>query len=194
MKFRKVESAELLAIKLDNIFIRDQKLFAKIPRFKRESRNRMEIRKEDMHRKDSVFARLGGTSKDVNVKQSKPGEVGKPKVHSYANVVRGRGLLQNAGLVDQVKKRRNTIGWFDKEKMPRFAHLKFDVTKENISRFEKAFVGVVETPSITYNIQDMLYKEGFFGIQVTPLGANLCLLEENMEAEIKAGRGVEDMD
>lgn len=60
------------------------------------------------------------------------------------------------------------------------------VMKDNLVRFEKEFVGIVETPGMTYNNQEILYKEGIFGIQVTPLGANLCLLEENVEGEIKA--------
>ncbi|KAI5438061.1 hypothetical protein KIW84_023976 [Lathyrus oleraceus] len=57
--------------------------------------------------------------------------------------------------------------------------LKFNMKKEDMVRFEKAFVGVVEKLGSTYNMQDALYAEGYFWIKATPLGTNLCLLEEN---------------
>lgn len=53
-------------------------------------------------------------------------------------------------------------------------------------RFEKAFVGVVETGGMTYNVQESLNIEGYFTIKATPLGANLSLLEEQEFGEIKA--------
>lgn len=39
---------------------------------------------------------------------------------------------------------------------------------------------------MTYNIQKTLHAKGYFKIKTTPLGANLCLLEEQEEGELKA--------
>lgn len=43
---------------------------------------------------------------------------------------------------------------------------------------EKAFTGKVVIPGSAYNIQTNFEMEGVFAVRITPLGANLCLLEE----------------
>lgn len=56
--------------------------------------------------------------------------------------------------------------------------------KAPMQRCEKAWVGVVEIPCSTYNIQNMLSIKGcFLAIKVIPLGANMCLLEEMEKGE-----------
>ena len=67
-----------------------------------------------------------------------------------------------------------------------FAHLHFTIEDQNFSRFKKAFVGKVLSPGMTYNIQNIFHAQGYFAIKVTPMGANLCLLEEQEEGELKA--------
>lgn len=52
--------------------------------------------------------------------------------------------------------------------------------------FEKAFVGVVENSGLTYSMQEMFHFEGYFSVKVTPMGANLCLLEDLVDWELKA--------
>lgn len=42
----------------------------------------------------------------------------------------------------------------------------------------KAYVGRVKILGSTYNIQTQFEMEGIFAIKVTPMGGNLCLLEE----------------
>lgn len=51
---------------------------------------------------------------------------------------------------------------------------------------EKTFVGVVEKSGTIYDIQEALHVEGYFQIKSTPMGANLCLLEEFDEGEVPA--------
>ena len=51
---------------------------------------------------------------------------------------------------------------------------------------EKTFVGVVEKSGTTYDIQEALHVEGYFRIKSTPMGVNLCLLEEIDEGEVSA--------
>lgn len=45
-------------------------------------------------------------------------------------------------------------------------------------RFEKAYVGVVQTVGMMYNFQEYFHTEGYFKVKSTPLEANICLLEE----------------
>lgn len=44
---------------------------------------------------------------------------------------------------------------------------------------------MIENPEMSYNIQTSFEVEGYFSIKVTPLGANLCLLEDLEEGAIK---------
>lgn len=48
----------------------------------------------------------------------------------------------------------------------------------------KAYVGEVLNPGSTYNLQVQFEVEGIFSIKFTPIGANLCLLEEVEEGFI----------
>lgn len=50
----------------------------------------------------------------------------------------------------------------------------FKVQENEFLRLSKAFVGLVENSRILYN-------EGYFSIHVTPLGVNICLLEDRVE-------------
>lgn len=70
-------------------------------------------------------------------------------------------------------------------KKPLFTHLEFNGEVEDLARFEKAYVGIVENPSMTYNILESFNFEGYFNMKVTPLDANLCLLEEVVDGELE---------
>lgn len=50
----------------------------------------------------------------------------------------------------------------------------------DLARSQKAFVGVVDKPGMTYNIQENFYKEGFFSIKTTLIRAKICLMEKGM--------------
>ncbi|XP_058725583.1 uncharacterized protein LOC131596865 [Vicia villosa] len=60
------------------------------------------------------------------------------------------------------------------------------VEDEDLRRFKKAFVGLVLKPGSSYNFQETLNQEGFYAIQSTPLGANMCLLEDRLEGAIQS--------
>lgn len=47
------------------------------------------------------------------------------------------------------------------------------------------YVGVVENIRSSYNVQEILDKEVFFTIGSTPLGANLCLLEDRVNGVVE---------
>lgn len=54
---------------------------------------------------------------------------------------------------------------------------------EVFSRYSKAYVGYVENSGMFYNIHEAFNMEGCFSINVTPLEANICLLEEIEDGE-----------
>lgn len=71
--------------------------------------------------------------------------------------------------------------------LPRFerkVHLQPFMKREQWSEFNKAYVGVVENPGMTYNILEIFNIEFYFSLKVTPLEGNLCLLEEIEEGEL----------
>lgn len=55
---------------------------------------------------------------------------------------------------------------------------RYNAKEEIRLRFNKAFVGRVKTLGSAYNIKMQFQMEGLFVIKVTPLGGNICLLEE----------------
>lgn len=63
--------------------------------------------------------------------------------------------------------------------------LVFNRGLEDLNRFDKALVGVVVIPGSSYCIQDSLYGEGYFNVIASPLGANMCLLEEKEEGVLE---------
>jgi hypothetical protein len=66
--------------------------------------------------------------------------------------------------------------------------LSFEAAKADVSRLQKAFIGEVIQPGMSYNIQNAFHRQGYFGVKVTPLGANLTLLEGQGEGEVQALR------
>lgn len=66
-----------------------------------------------------------------------------------------------------------------------FSHLKINMDDEKVwKRFNKAYVEAMESPEMTYIIQDIFNIEGYFAIRVTPLGENIYLLEAIEEGEL----------
>lgn len=59
--------------------------------------------------------------------------------------------------------------------------ISYRVLEEDLVRFDKAYVERVVNPGSTYNMQSSFEVVGFFSVKVTPIGANLCLLEDNEE-------------
>lgn len=57
----------------------------------------------------------------------------------------------------------------------------FKSKEEARERFRKAFVGKVIIPGSSYNMQGCFEIEGIFSVKLTPMGANLCLLEDLVE-------------
>lgn len=64
--------------------------------------------------------------------------------------------------------------------------LAYEVGKEEVKRFKKAYVGTVLIPCSSYNMQRNFHPDGYFALKVTPLGANIFHLKENKDDELEA--------
>lgn len=71
-----------------------------------------------------------------------------------------------------------------KEGKQSFDGIIFSSDIELRAKLSKAYVGVMINLGSSYNIQEIFFSEGYFAIKVTPMGANMCLLEESEEGEI----------
>ncbi|KAI5444628.1 hypothetical protein KIW84_013049 [Lathyrus oleraceus] len=92
-----------------------------------------------------------------------------------------RVVRKNMSGVEGVEGKRNLRRWEKRIKeIPTFAHLQFNIRKNEIERFEKAFVCEVKKTRSTYNVHDAINAEGVFQIKAIPFGAKLCLLEESV--------------
>ncbi|XP_058761119.1 uncharacterized protein LOC131634461 [Vicia villosa] len=188
VRFRKVNNERELAIKLDNIFISERKLYANIPRFNRVRKDYVKVDQVGVDAKGvaEVTYKEDGYREDDKNNKARRGET------SYVNMVKGNmgndiRFMEGQGKnIKAQEKERNILWWCGREKMSRFAHLQINIEEAEMSRFEKAYVGVVETSGITYNIQEAFHTEGYFKVKATPLGVNLCLLEKHEEGETKA--------
>lgn len=161
VRFANVRDPATFAVKLDNIIIGRQKLFVNISRFQRdvwEKRSHPATTKVQIHANKQVH--IAGT-----------GQTGR----SYANAVR-----------QEVPKTTNndTKKRIINPAKSVFAHLSFKVGDEVVEKLNKAYVGKVSRAGATYTLQEDFFREGYFGIKVTPMGANLTLLESTDEEEI----------
>lgn len=174
VRFFNVLDEILLAIKLDNIIIESRKIHENLQRFIRE--------------------RVGGAGdmKDQTIKRTTPAKWEVTHT-SYPMNRWNRDGQKNVGVQNGFQRRsyaqtvrgeQEDIGKKQLRKIL-FAHLEHDMEEEDMIRFHKDFMGVVENPGDTYNIQERFNKEGYFGIKVAPMGASLWLMEEKDEGLLR---------
>ncbi|KAI5399171.1 hypothetical protein KIW84_064523 [Lathyrus oleraceus] len=132
VRFRKVLDARNLEVKLDNIFIKSKKIYVNIPKFQH---GRMEAPDGKQNSRDFEHNKgIGGAGSWNHNNKPKNG-------------------------INMEQKWESKFGNKNNDRKPTFAHLQFDIEKEKLERFRKAFVGVVEDPGVTYNIQKAFYTE-----------------------------------
>ncbi|XP_058776839.1 uncharacterized protein LOC131651188 [Vicia villosa] len=148
VRFFDVREADVLATKLDNIFIGGSKLFVNLPRFDR----RKEVR--------GVKQVISSQSRFVRKEEIKKNFV---DGRSFAAVTSNKG----------------------DHPIEKAAQLEYNMGEDEVwQRFRGAYVGEVRYASLTYNLQEVLDGEGVFGIKITPLGANLCLMEARDDKDV----------
>lgn len=67
-----------------------------------------------------------------------------------------------------------------------WAHRYFNVSEADFQRYASAYIGVVEKPGMSYNIQEEFIQQGYFSVGATPMRSNLVLLESLEESEMEA--------
>lgn len=173
-RFFGVRDPTLFATRLDNIII-GNKIFVNLPRFRHGvwegKQNTTGPRQQELHQnsRSRPSVRMEGKSYAYVVKNGERNQTLDALNHEdqKGDQRTGERKLRNAGHKP-------------------YAHLSFEVEEEIVQKLNKAFVGQVSRPRITYSIQDEFHKEGYFTIKATPLGANRVLLEAEDEGEIPA--------
>ncbi|PNY11622.1 hypothetical protein L195_g008233 [Trifolium pratense] len=159
-RFSGVKDVRRFGIELDNIIIGRDKIFVNPPRFQRDRETRRYQQKEE-HGDYQRHASKNETQPRRH-REAKESQHRKPERPSFAQAVQAD------------------------EPSPKKSAFSFVAEKQIIQNLQKAFVGVVEHPGMSYNIQEAFHMQGYFGVKITPLGANLVLLEDQVEGEIKA--------
>ncbi|XP_058755462.1 uncharacterized protein LOC131628653 [Vicia villosa] len=164
VRFFGVIDSEFLATKLDNIFLENKKIFVNLPRFQRK----VPFGNQEK-RKDAI------------------GDRGKQ--------VRGQQWTQNPGLVrrggdSEAGLRKGSFMEVLNSKAPetneRKQPLIYDQPEEDLERFRKAFTGFTSKPGMSYNLQEIFNARGHIDVKITPLGANMCLVEDLKEGVISS--------
>ncbi|CAK8535026.1 unnamed protein product [Lathyrus sativus] len=157
VRFFNVENVRILAMKLENIFIGKKKLFVNIPRFQRKQGGGP-IREKARDREDAYDKR------EFSIKTI----FGEHR--SYTNVVNNNFI---------------NVTHEEKAKLI-FAHVEYNIRDFELEIFKKMYIGIVENVGLSYSMQDIFNAERYFSIHVTPLGENMCLLEDRDEGEMEA--------
>ncbi|XP_058768749.1 uncharacterized protein LOC131642531 [Vicia villosa] len=204
VRFVKVEDIRLLEIKLDNFWLDGRKLKANVSKFKRKVhkgsnedvaqvhvRTGSSVSRGPIQKGDNKFVRGngngggngGGTTNAFrkhsltyaeSVKHNEPdrffpdiGEVPKQKPLNPQNPLNNC----KTGEASILEASHKTFFYSSK--------------KEETDRFQKAMVGVSKAAGMAYGVSKILLEEGIFSVVATPLGPNLCLLEEKTEGDLK---------
>ncbi|CAK8534101.1 unnamed protein product [Lathyrus sativus] len=169
-KFQKVHDPRILACNLDSIVLEGKKIYVNIPKFSKENKRHLPVsEKNKRHLPDCENLRS-------NIQTGCTRNFLKPniQVRSFAKVVRG----DYPKFIDRAK-----VGG---------QCTKLELDDEWSRRLNRMRVGEVMKDGNAFNIQKLIFEEGYFNIKVTPLGASLCLMEDtsggDLEGFIKEAR------
>ncbi|XP_058747156.1 uncharacterized protein LOC131620160 [Vicia villosa] len=168
-RFSEVEDGRLLAVRLDNILILGKKIHVNLPRFARgvgKVGGKSFISTKGLHASSGGFAER--KNEGMNFKKESRREN-----RSYADIVMGSGT--KAAKMQGYK-----------------ASFSYNSCEEQKMRLQKAFVGKTILPGAAYNVHVHMEMEGIFAVKVSPLGGNLCLLEELEKGYIEDFLGSND--
>ncbi|PNX71430.1 hypothetical protein L195_g027309, partial [Trifolium pratense] len=168
-RFDRVNDPRQFEFELDNIIIGRNKISVNLSRFKRSegNYNNDDRSKERKEARDIVNKDEGRTRDFLRNGRNLQFNTRSDNVDSYAQAAR-------TGEAGRQREKQNT------------AAFSFEAEKDDMERLKKAFVGEVDQPGMSYNIQNAFHRQGYFGVKVTPLGANLALLEGQEDGEVEA--------
>jgi hypothetical protein len=177
-RFDQIHDARRFEMDLDKIMIGRDKISVNLSRFHRtEMRKRRDIRSNDRTEvgvERSIGEGEGGFRRPRSLSRG-----GNQTNHHQINHHHHGG--EEKSYAHAVKKGKELMTSRD----PHRVLMSFEAKKEDLERLQKAFVGEVIQAGMSYNIQDAFHRQGYFGVKVTPLGANLTLLEGQEEGEVQ---------
>jgi hypothetical protein len=155
-RFDRVSDPRSFETDLNNIVIGGLKISANLSRFQRPIENQ----------RNTIAEERTGRPRHVQPQSTRARSPTRIK-NSYAHVV---GMGKGSKLEEDLQR----------------VFYKYESEKKEVDRLLKTFIGVAANPGTTYNIQNAFHSQGYFGVKVTPLGANLALLEGQEEGEVEA--------
>lgn len=162
MRFQEVEDERNLSFRLDNVLIMGKKIHANLSRYQRgASKGRVSSRGNSYFMAGNVTNLYSGVRRE-----------------NMGNFVLRSDNMSCTEVVNNVRVKVDC----KQEEEP---HLRVSSKEESILRFKKSFVVRFTLSGSVYNIQTHLEMEGLFVIKVTPMGRNICLLEEFEEGLIE---------
>ncbi|MCH98559.1 hypothetical protein A2U01_0019564 [Trifolium medium] len=161
-RFVDVRDSRSFGMYLDTIIIGRDKISVNLSRFQRENGGQRFKQNEEEESQRQRFKQNEEEESHQNNHQHREGGN-----QTYAHAVRKGGVQR------QSERKTQPV-------------LSFEAHKEDMERLKKAFVGEVVQPGMSYNLQNEFHMQGYFGVKVTPLGANLALLEGQEEGEVTA--------
>ncbi|XP_058732678.1 uncharacterized protein LOC131604238 [Vicia villosa] len=162
VRFLNVKDVNLMATKLDSMVLDGRKLFANLPRFQRSRRE-----SEDQGGKFVKARReFAGDSKE-----------GGSSGHC------ARAWVDKRSFVDVIKNKSATDARVSEDCGINI--VVYSSSKEELERYNKAYIGVVKESGSVLNLKKTFHEEGLFTIRVTVLGPNLCLLEDLVMGDVE---------
>lgn len=188
VRFIDVQDPRMFAIQLDNIIIGADKIHVNLPRFERERFAKQPA--EKVHRMKTPAA--------IHPRQ-RPRAVWREVVRPHGDVmpsvscVNQEQAVKVPGTGVRTENRRNPWnirgidgGFRNPDQSRCVPRVVYNASNDELARFNRMYVAEVKNAGGTHMVQEWFSGQGVFSIKVTPMGANLVLLEEMDDGYIQA--------
>lgn len=159
VRYFNVKDERVLAIKLDNAMLESRKIFSNVPHFQRNPRYEPKA--------SSSFSGRRSFDHNRGPKKSSTQRL-------FDNVIR----MEDKRAFAEVAKTQGNSYLPTKEDAKQQSIMVFPADEDEVLCYRKSFVGIPIEKGLAYNMKQLFHEEGIFTIRVTPMGANLCLLED----------------
>ncbi|GKU86405.1 hypothetical protein SLEP1_g936 [Rubroshorea leprosula] len=195
VRFLGVTDKKELERKLDQIRVRDRKLWVNIPRYEVEKQEGGEkrnssgmmivdqrrsyaevvkgIQQKEVIGDQSILNMVDRDSSRRNGKESKK-YAGQDKQGNYRDSSR-----------HQSRQIANRKVWKERGRGEKWAGMEFNVKPEEYAWLEGSYVGIVHSVEMVRNLQEKFFMEGYFSCQIRAMGGKMVLLTGQDKEEVK---------
>ncbi|XP_058775836.1 uncharacterized protein LOC131650123 [Vicia villosa] len=194
MRFAEVENVGLLEVKLDNLWLEGRKLKANVSKFKRKDLKEDNLEKRKVFSKGNVVGNEEGLTKGFQKEAGRYGfsrraggvDEHNKQFRSYADTVINKPLQFNnhKGINLKLSNQNLKTGEASNKEEETFKTFIYSSSLEEQNKYRKAMVGIARSPGMAFGVSKSLLAEGIFTVVATPLGPNLCLLEETVDGDL----------